>query len=138
MFDISFWELAVIGVVALVVIGPEKLPGIARTAGVWVAKARRMIASAKADINRELQTDELKKLLTEQKEEMQELRQIIGETRSDMESEIKQLTTELDASATATSASPQIATTGALPSVPDHTTPENPGAKLASSHGDTR
>jgi sec-independent protein translocase protein TatB len=137
MFDISFWELAVIGVVALVVIGPEKLPGIARTAGVWVGKARRMIASAKADINRELQTDELKKLLTEQKEELQELRQIIGETRSDMESEIKQLTTDLDASATGTAPSAPIVT-AELPSSSDPTTSENSGEKPASTHVNTR
>jgi sec-independent protein translocase protein TatB len=44
MFDIGFWEMAFIGVIALVVIGPERLPGVARTAGLWVGKARRMPA----------------------------------------------------------------------------------------------
>ncbi len=54
MFDIGFWELAVIGVVALIILGPERLPGAARTAGLWIGKARRMFADVKADIDKEL------------------------------------------------------------------------------------
>ena len=67
MFDIGFWELIVIGVVALLVIGPERLPGVARTAGMWVARARRFVSSVQADINMEIsKTEELKRLLEEQ------------------------------------------------------------------------
>jgi len=54
MFDIGFWELALIMVVALMVIGPERLPGLARTAGLWAGKAQAMIRSVKMDIDREL------------------------------------------------------------------------------------
>ena len=54
MFDIGFWELAVIAVVALVVIGPERLPGVARTAGRWIGSARRFVQSVQADINAEV------------------------------------------------------------------------------------
>ncbi|HHJ17584.1 MAG TPA: twin-arginine translocase subunit TatB [Gammaproteobacteria bacterium] len=54
MFDIGFWELALIMVVALMVIGPERLPGLARTAGLWFGKAQAMIRSVKMDIDREL------------------------------------------------------------------------------------
>ena len=54
MFDVGFWELALISVVALIIIGPERLPGAAHTAGLWVGKARRMLRDAKADIDREL------------------------------------------------------------------------------------
>ena len=66
MFDIGFWELTVIAVVALLVIGPERLPKVARTAGMWVGRARRFVGSVKADIDRELAADELKKALAKQ------------------------------------------------------------------------
>lgn len=61
MFDIGFWELTLIMVVALMVIGPDKLPGLARTAGLWVGKAQAMVRSVKADIDRELSAGDLKK-----------------------------------------------------------------------------
>jgi len=67
MFDIGFMEMALIGVVALVVIGPERLPGVARTVGQWIGSARRFMNSVQADINLEVsKTDELKRLLDEQ------------------------------------------------------------------------
>lgn len=62
MFDVGFWELAIIGVVALVIVGPERLPGLARTAGLWVGKARRMVADVKRDIDRELKASEMSEL----------------------------------------------------------------------------
>jgi len=64
MFDIGFWELAVIMVVALLVIGPDKLPGLARTAGLWAGKTQAMLRSVKADIDRELAGESLSKALT--------------------------------------------------------------------------
>jgi len=63
MFDIGFWELAIIGVVALIVIGPDKLPGVARTAGKWVGRTRRFVNQVKTDIDREIKQDELRKML---------------------------------------------------------------------------
>jgi sec-independent protein translocase protein TatB len=62
MFDIGFSELIVIGIVALVVIGPERLPRVARTAGLLLGRMQRYVNEVKADINREIQLDELKKL----------------------------------------------------------------------------
>jgi sec-independent protein translocase protein TatB len=67
MFDIGFWELIIIAVVALLVIGPERLPGVARTAGKWVGRARRFLGSVKSDIERELKAEELRRILEEQK-----------------------------------------------------------------------
>jgi len=68
MFDIGFWEIAVIGVIALIVIGPEKLPSVARNVGAWVGKGKRLISSVQMDINREInKAEELKNLLEEQK-----------------------------------------------------------------------
>ena len=65
MFDIGFSELVVIGVVALVVIGPEKLPRVARTAGVLFGRMQRYVNQVKADINREMETAELGKVKSE-------------------------------------------------------------------------
>ena len=58
MFDVGFLELLVVGVVALLVIGPERLPKLARTAGMWVGRGRRFVSSVKADIEQELKTEE--------------------------------------------------------------------------------
>ena len=62
MFDIGFSELLVIGVVALVVIGPEKLPRVARTIGHLAGRLQRYVADVKADINREMELEELRKM----------------------------------------------------------------------------
>jgi len=62
MFDIGFSELMVIAVVALIVIGPERLPRVARTAGILLGRLRRYAADVKADISREMQLDELRKM----------------------------------------------------------------------------
>lgn len=62
MLDIGFSELVVIGVVALIVIGPERLPRVARTAGHLLGRFQRYVADVKADINREIELSELKKL----------------------------------------------------------------------------
>ena len=65
MFDIGFWEVGIIGVIALLVVGPEKLPGLAREAGRWVGRAQRMAGELKAEIEREADFQELKKLRDE-------------------------------------------------------------------------
>lgn len=62
MFDIGFSELLVIGVVALIVIGPEKLPRVARTVGHLLGRMQRYVADVKADINREIELEELRKM----------------------------------------------------------------------------
>ena len=67
MFDIGFWELLLIGLVALIVVGPERLPRLARTAGLWLGKGQALLSSVKADIDRELRAEELKRILEEQK-----------------------------------------------------------------------
>ena len=59
MFDIGFLEIVIIASIALVVLGPERLPRAARTAGLWVGRARRMVADVKSDIDREIRESEL-------------------------------------------------------------------------------
>jgi sec-independent protein translocase protein TatB len=66
MFDVGFLELVIIGLVALIVVGPERLPRLARTAGLWIGRGRRMLSSVKAEIDRELKAEELRRILEEQ------------------------------------------------------------------------
>ena len=66
MFDIGFWELSLILVIALLVVGPERLPRMARTAGMWMGKMRRFVRSVQTDIKKELAAEELKRTLAEQ------------------------------------------------------------------------
>ena len=62
MFDIGFWELAIIGVVALLVIGPERMPEMVRTIGQWVGQFQRLISNLKREIEAETRSDEYKLL----------------------------------------------------------------------------
>ena len=73
MFDIGFSELLVIGVVALIVIGPEKLPRVARTIGHLVGRLQRYVSDVKADINREIELDELRKMRDSMQEAASEM-----------------------------------------------------------------
>lgn len=75
MFDVSLIELAVIALVALLVLGPERLPRAARTVGLYVRKARQSWYSVRADIERELAADELKRSI---KRSGDDLRESIG------------------------------------------------------------
>ncbi len=80
MFDIGFSELLVIGIVALVVIGPERLPKVARTVGSWLGKLNRYAAQVKEDVNREMRLEELKKLQNEMQISAQKYEIIAAET----------------------------------------------------------
>ena len=71
MFGIGFPELMIIGVVALLVVGPERLPKVARTAGAWLGRLNRYASQIKADINREMQLEELRNAQKEMKESVQ-------------------------------------------------------------------
>jgi sec-independent protein translocase protein TatB len=78
MFDIGFSEIILVFVVMLLVVGPERLPRVARTAGLWIGKMRGFVATVKADIDRELATEELKKTLAKQAS-LPELEELIDE-----------------------------------------------------------
>ena len=82
MFDLGFSELVVIAVVLLVVVGPERLPEVARVAGHLLGRLQRYIAGMKADIQREMQIDELKKLQEQAREFDKNLRAGAGEIQS--------------------------------------------------------
>lgn len=71
MFDIGFTELLIVAVVALVVLGPEKLPTAIRTVGLWVGKIKRAVSSVQSEISEELRLDELKRTASIKKEELE-------------------------------------------------------------------
>ena len=80
MFDVGFFELLVIGVVTLLVVGPERLPGIARTAGRRIGRARRMVGNLKAEVDREIAAEELQKHLSKQAG-IESIHEIVEETK---------------------------------------------------------
>jgi len=86
--EIGFQEIILIMVVALLVIGPERMPGLARKAGLLFGKARRFVSSVKEDIDRELAAEELKKIIEQQKESAG-LHDIIEETKESID-EVRQ------------------------------------------------
>lgn len=95
MFDVGFSELVLIALIALIVLGPKRLPEVARTAGRWLGKLRRFLTDVKQDLDRELHTaelDELRKL----KEELNETRRIMEESSTQL---YRQVTQEVNAAA---------------------------------------
>lgn len=65
MFDVGFSELVMVGLVSLLVIGPERLPKVARVAGYWIGKIQQMITNVKVEIGQELHAEEIRQLLKE-------------------------------------------------------------------------
>jgi sec-independent protein translocase protein TatB len=91
MFDVAFSELLVIGVVALIVIGPERLPKVARTAGAWLGRLNRYVAQVKQDIDRDIQLEELRKLQQQMKDTAQKYEVIAAETGQELKREADQV-----------------------------------------------
>tara|TARA_Y100001935_G_scaffold200408_1_gene168715 strand:+ start:7957 stop:8274 length:318 start_codon:yes stop_codon:yes gene_type:complete len=88
MFDIGFLELVLLGVVGLLVIGPERLPKATRIVGMWFGRARRFIGSVKDEIEREVHAEELKKTF-ESTKESSPINQAVEETKKSF-SEIRE------------------------------------------------
>ena len=108
MLDMSFSEIAVIGVVALVVLGPERLPKVARTAGHLFGRLQRYVATVKADINREMDTSELAKIKQEIQDAAKGFEQTVQQHASVVEKETAAISQSIDpqASASAIAAAP--------------------------------
>lgn len=88
MIDLGLSKLAMIGVVALVVIGPEKLPRVARMAGTLYGRAQRYINQVKAEVSREIEIDELRKMHKDVKDAASDVEQSIHKSVSDTEKDI--------------------------------------------------
>lgn len=90
MLDIGFLEMTTIGVVALVVIGPERLPAVAAKVGRYVGKAQKFVRGVRSDISRELESGDLKQLIGDQKNQIDELRQMVNTATKDIQSSTKE------------------------------------------------
>jgi sec-independent protein translocase protein TatB len=86
MIDFGFDKLALIGAVALIVIGPEKLPKVARTVGHLVGKAQRYVADVRAEVNRSIELDELKKMKSQFEDAARNVEQTVHSTVSEASS----------------------------------------------------
>ncbi len=100
MFDIGFSELLVIGVVALVVLGPERLPKVARTAGHLFGRLQRYVATVKSDLNREMEMSEFSKVKQEVQEAARAFEQSAQQHTASMEAEARALSESLEKAAT--------------------------------------
>ena len=96
LLDIGFSELVVIGVVALVVIGPERLPRVARTAGHLLGRFQRYVSEVKADINREMELADLKKIRSEVEEAARSVEQTVKSEMQQAEEHFKSAEEELN------------------------------------------
>ncbi len=94
MFDIGFSELMVIAVVALIVIGPERLPKVARTLGHLFGRMQRYVNDVKADISREMELDELKKLQTSMQDAARSFEQSVTREVNTTETELQKIAQE--------------------------------------------
>lgn len=88
MFDVGLTELMVIAMVALVVIGPERLPKVARTAGLLLGRLQRYVSDVKSDINREMQLDELKKMQQQMTDQVKGLEASVTHEMREVESSV--------------------------------------------------
>src|SRR5262245_57507859 len=118
MLDFGFDKIALIGAVALIVIGPEKLPRVARTVGHLIGKAQRYVADVKAEVNRSIELEELKKMKTEFEDAARNVEQSVSQ-------EISQVNTDLDRALTdATGSGAGAEGTGWEPPPPEYKHPK--------------
>lgn len=126
MFDIGFSEIVIIAVVALIVIGPEKLPKTARTLGHLFGRLQRYVSDVKADINREMELDELRKLQTQVQSAAREVEASFDNAKRDLDTGVRNVEQQLsDAPGGSTGAAVPAAAgaAGTASSLPELTTP---------------
>ena len=116
MFDVGLSEIVVIGVVALIVIGPERLPKAARTMGLLFGRLQRYVGDVKADINREMELDELRKLQKEVQGAAQELKTSVESAAQGVQEGVRGVEQQLNATAADAAASDPAATPNPDPS----------------------
>jgi sec-independent protein translocase protein TatB len=127
MFDIGFTEMVLVAVVALIVIGPEKLPKAARTLGHLFGRLQRYVNDVKADINREIELDELRKLRQEVQSAARDIETSVKAAGREVESSVRAVETELNAAADAAAPASPAAEMLPLPPQPE-TAPDPVGA----------
>jgi sec-independent protein translocase protein TatB len=130
MIDFGFDKIALIGAVALIVIGPEKLPRVARTVGHFIGKAQRYVADVKAEVNRSIELEELKKMKSQVEDAAREVEQTVS-------TQIHQTSSEFDKTwqdATAGIAGPELTTNTWTPPPPTY---KHPGKRWRLKRGAT-
>jgi sec-independent protein translocase protein TatB len=108
MIDLGVSKMALIGVVALIVIGPEKLPRVARTVGTLLGKARRYVADVKNEVSQSMQLDELKKMKETMESAARDVQSSVQTTANDFEQSWNETTSSLEQAATAVETPPMI------------------------------
>ncbi|AKQ57777.1 Sec-independent protein translocase protein TatB [Bordetella hinzii] len=136
MFDVSFTELIVIGVVALIVLGPERLPKVARTVGHLLGRAQRYVNDVKSDIQREIELDELRKFKQQMDSTAQDVNQSLQQATESIRSTGDTLRAELDDTARAVNeAAADIERSIAPPAAPAIAKEDTPPAGEPAVHG---
>lgn len=126
MFDVGFFELLLVGLVALLVFGPERLPSLARTAGLWIGRGRRFLSTVKADIEQELKAEELKRIIREQQLN-NPLHDLIEDTEKSLREARGQAEAALKPPAASTPAAPAALSEPAKPAEATTDAPGKPG-----------
>lgn len=86
MFDIGFWELTLLAVIALIVLGPERLPVVARTTGKWIGRAKGYVRGLTSELEREVNADEIRQQINRTREQIEaDTHEAIGNSQSDGE-----------------------------------------------------
>ena len=123
MFDIGFSEIVVIAVVALVVLGPEKLPKTARTLGHLFGRLQRYVNEVKRDIQRELELEELRKLQQNVQSAAKEIEDSMASASRDVERGVRDVEAALGAATESAPSDATAATPAAIPASPPASTP---------------
>jgi sec-independent protein translocase protein TatB len=118
MFDIGFSELILIALVALIVIGPEKLPRVARTAGALLGRLQRYVSDVKSDIQREMQIEDLKRLQQQVEESARSLEVSVDKELREVETSLNKAAGVPDPETPALPAAPETAPVATAPPVP--------------------
>jgi sec-independent protein translocase protein TatB len=100
MFDFGFSEMVIVAVVGLIVLGPERLPKVARQAGQWLGKLQRYVADVKSDINRQMELDELRKLQSEVTGAARDLEATLQSTVAETKSEFDSIAADFEGTST--------------------------------------
>jgi sec-independent protein translocase protein TatB len=130
MFDIGFSEIVVIAVVALIVIGPEKLPKTARTLGLLFGRLQRYVSDVKADISREIELDELRKLQQQVQSAAKDIETSVTQATQGLETSLRAVESDLNAAGAGevgTSAAPALAAEPAAAATPPATAADAAG-----------
>ena len=129
MFEVGFWELVLVGVVALVVVGPERHPELARTAGRWLGAARRMASTFKSDLEREMRAGELKKML-DQRPEFRGAYDVLEQTKKELQATADKLNASVDIPTISLPETDAAGTTPAAPAIPGPAAAAEPSPTL--------